>query len=144
MTAKTELQHKLDLLEELQRRLENRQDGFERFETEAVPREEQEIEPGAMESLGFSSLERLADLFTGFGAADIWKLPDIRRVQFRSLLERTVTLLEDARHYDEVRDLARNKYTDRANFIQAAQEIYEDVPEELLALLSEMDVPARN
>ena len=142
MSAKTELQHKLDLLEELQRRLENRQDGFERFETETVPREEQEFPQGALENLGFTSLERLADLFNGFGDADIWRLPDTLRVEFRSLLERTITLLEDARHYDEVRDLARGVFTDKATFIQAANEIYEDVPEELLALLGEMEVPA--
>lgn len=140
MSAKTELQHKLDLLEELQRRLENRQDGFEHFETETVPREEQEFAPGALENLGFTSLERLTDLFTGFGAGDIWKLPDTRRVEFRTLLERTITLLDDARHYDEVRDLARGAVTDKATFIQAANEIYEDVPEELLALLSEFEV----
>lgn len=147
MTVKTEIQskiiqNKLDLLEELQRRLENRQDGFEHFETELVPREEQEYAPGALDNLGFKSLERLADLFTGFRAEDIRNLPDALRVQFRSLLERAITLLEDARHYDKVRDLARNAVTDKATFIQAANEIYEDVPEELLALLGEFEVSA--
>ncbi|MFQ5608604.1 MAG: hypothetical protein ACE5GA_11715 [Candidatus Zixiibacteriota bacterium] len=140
MSVRSELQAKLDLLEELQRRLENREDGFARFEIEELPKEELEAPSGALEREGFSSLERVADLFTGFRADDIWKLPDTRRIQFRSLMERTIRLLEDARHFDQVRDLARDSFTDKANFIQAAGEIYEDIPEELLTLLGEMDV----
>ena len=139
MGERKELQNKLDLIDQLQVRLENREDGFQHFYSEESPKEEIDIPPDELESEELSSLKRLTDFFCGFSADEIYAFPEIRRQQFITLLDRAIRLLEDARHYDTVDDLARDKFTDKANFIQAADEIYEDIPQELFELKRETE-----
>ena len=139
MTAKTELQDKLDVLEELQVRLETRQDGFQHFFEESEPKEESDNPPGEFEEEEFHSLERLTDFFGGFRAEEVMQFPDTRMAEFVNLLDRSIRLLEDARHFDPVGNLAKYKFTDKANFIQAADEIFEDIPQELHELKREVE-----
>jgi hypothetical protein len=131
MSEYTELQEKLDLIEELQVRLENRQQGFGQFSHEKKPREEQETPPGEFEAEEFVSLERLTDFFGNITADEVNTFGETLRMQFTELLSRAVRLLDDARHFDPVKDLAKDHFTDKANFIQAADEIFEEISEEL-------------
>ncbi|HSG98489.1 MAG TPA: hypothetical protein VLB27_00475, partial [candidate division Zixibacteria bacterium] len=116
-----------------------RQDGFQHFFEESAPAEETEIPRGELEDEEFNSLERLTDFFGGFRADEVMQFPDTRIAEFINLLDRAIRLLEDARHFDPVGNLAKYKFTDKANFIQAADEIYEDIPQELFELKREIE-----
>lgn len=131
MSEHTELQDKLDLMEELQVRLETRQEGFAQFSHEKEPTEEQETPTGELEEEEFNSLERLTDFFGNVSAREVELFGETQRIEFEELLSRAIRLLEDARHFDLVKDLAKDHFTDKANFIQAADEIYEDISDEL-------------
>lgn len=142
MSAHRELAEKLALLEELQRRLENGQDGFARFYTESTTEDEDESGDSSVaeyEAEGFDSLERLTDFFAGFTATEVMELPVPLHTQFTASLNGALSLLEDARKFDPVADLARYRFTDKASFIQAADEIFEDIPEDLHAFKREFE-----
>lgn len=131
MSEHSELQSKLDLIEELQVRLENRQQGFGEFSKDAIPKEERENPQGEFETEEFASLERLTDFFGNINARELDSFNESQRIEFVGLLNRSIRLLEDARHYDPVKDLAKNHFTDKVNFIQAADEIYEEISDDL-------------
>ncbi len=134
MAQRKELQSKLELIEELQRRIANREDGFQYFVVDTPPAEEMDDPPDVFDIDRIKPLERLAGFFAGCDTEKVMALSDDLRVQFSSLLNRAIDLLEDARHYDMLDAIAQNKAIDRASYVQAANEIYEDIPEDLTAL----------
>jgi len=140
MAQRKELRSKLDLIEELQRRIENREDGFQYFVAENTPTEELDDPPDVFGVDRIKALERVTAFFAGCDVEKVMALSDDMRLQFIDLLNRTIDLLQDARHYDMVEAIADSKAIDRASFVQAANEIYEDIPEDLLSLKSDLDI----
>ncbi len=139
MGQKKEIKSKLELIEELQRRITNREDGFQYFAADNTPDEELDEQPNIFGVDRIKSLERLANFFAGCDPEKVMSLADEMRAQFINFLNRTIDLLEDARHYDMIEAVARDKAIDRASFVQAANEIYEDIPEDLTALKSSLE-----
>jgi hypothetical protein len=140
MALRRELQSKLELIEELQRRIENREDGFQFFATETTPTEELDDPPDVFGIDRIKPLARLAEFFANCDVEKVMALSDELRVQFVNLLNRSIDLLEDARHYDMFNAIASAKAIDRASFVQAANEIYEDISEDLNALKPNLEI----
>ncbi len=140
MALRKELKRKLELMEELQRRIENREDGFQFFATETAPTEELDDPPDVFDVDRIKPLARLAEFFANCDVEKAMALSDDLRVQFVNLLNRSIDLLEDARHYDMLDAIARSKAIDRASFVQAANEIYENISEDLTALKPNLEI----
>ncbi len=140
MALRKEIKGKLELMEELQRRIENHEDGFQFFVAETAPTEELDDLPDTFGVDRIKPLARLADFFANCDVEKVMALSDELRVQFVNLLNRSIDLLEDARHYDMLNAIANAKAIDRASFVQAANEIYEDISEDLNALKPNLEI----